>query len=110
MYRSRKPEYAQAYRGFESHPLRQPACSTGDEMTETFKLSVNGIEHAVTAEADTPLLYILRNDLQLKGTQLWLRTRSVRRRVTPASVKANKTGPETSDRSILGGGNVRPEP
>ena len=23
MYRSRKPEYAQAYRGFESHPLRQ---------------------------------------------------------------------------------------
>ncbi|MBI2289200.1 MAG: (2Fe-2S)-binding protein [Betaproteobacteria bacterium] len=38
-------------------------------MTDTIKLNVNGIEHSVTAEADTPLLYILRNDLQLKGTR-----------------------------------------
>ena len=38
-------------------------------MTDTFMLNVNGIEHTVTAEADTPLLYILRNDLQLKGTR-----------------------------------------
>ena len=34
-------------------------------MSETFHLSVNGKEHPVTAEADTPLLYILRNDLGL---------------------------------------------
>ena len=38
-------------------------------MTDPVILNVNGIEHSVTAEADTPLLYILRNDLQLKGTR-----------------------------------------
>ena len=38
-------------------------------MPETFKLSVNGTEVSVSAESDTPLLYILRNDLQLKGTR-----------------------------------------
>jgi nicotinate dehydrogenase subunit A len=30
---------------------------------------VNGIERAVAAEHDTPLLYILRNDLKLKGAK-----------------------------------------
>ena len=34
-----------------------------------FKLRVNGTEHVISAEADTPLLYILRNDLGLKGTR-----------------------------------------
>jgi nicotinate dehydrogenase subunit A len=38
-------------------------------MTDTFKLTVNGCEQTISAEADTPLLYILRNDLQLKGTR-----------------------------------------
>ena len=38
-------------------------------MTENFNLRVNGVERQVTAEADTPLLYILRNDLKLKGTR-----------------------------------------
>ncbi|MDP2240898.1 MAG: (2Fe-2S)-binding protein [Burkholderiales bacterium] len=38
-------------------------------MTETIKLNVNGVEHSVTAEADTPLIYILRNDLNLMGTR-----------------------------------------
>lgn len=38
-------------------------------MTNTVILNVNGIERSITAEADTPLLYILRNDLQLKGTR-----------------------------------------
>jgi nicotinate dehydrogenase subunit A len=38
-------------------------------MTEIYKLNVNGREQTVRAEADTPLLYILRNDLQLKGTR-----------------------------------------
>jgi nicotinate dehydrogenase subunit A len=38
-------------------------------MPETFKLRVNGSEHEVRAEPNTPLLYILRNDLKLKGTR-----------------------------------------
>jgi len=38
-------------------------------MTDTIILNVNGIERSISAEADTPLLYILRNDLQLKGTR-----------------------------------------
>ena len=33
------------------------------------KLRVNATEHVISAEADTPLLYILRNDLGLKGTR-----------------------------------------
>jgi nicotinate dehydrogenase subunit A len=32
-----------------------------------FHLSVNGAEYDVAAEADTPLLYVLRNDLGLKA-------------------------------------------
>ena len=38
-------------------------------MAETLKLRVNGVEREVRAEPATPLLYILRNDLQLKGTR-----------------------------------------
>jgi nicotinate dehydrogenase subunit A len=38
-------------------------------MAETLKLRVNGIEREVSAEPATPLLYILRNDLGLKGTR-----------------------------------------
>ena len=34
-----------------------------------FKLRVNATDHVISAEADTPLLYILRNDLGLKGTR-----------------------------------------
>jgi nicotinate dehydrogenase subunit A len=33
----------------------------------TFSLSVNGRTRAVTADADTPLLYVLRDELRLKG-------------------------------------------
>jgi nicotinate dehydrogenase subunit A len=32
-------------------------------------LNVNGKRHEVTAEAETPLLYALRNDLRLKGAR-----------------------------------------
>ncbi|WP_156747266.1 2Fe-2S iron-sulfur cluster-binding protein, partial [Mycobacterium sp. E2462] len=32
-------------------------------------LTVNGQSHAVHADADTPLLYVLRNHLGLKGTR-----------------------------------------
>ena len=32
-------------------------------------LQVNGVAHALAAEADTPLIYCLRDDLGLKGTR-----------------------------------------
>jgi nicotinate dehydrogenase subunit A len=38
-------------------------------MAETHKIRVNGVERDVRAEPSTPLLYILRNDLGLKGTR-----------------------------------------
>ncbi len=38
-------------------------------MAETFKIRVNGRDCEVRAKPDTPLLYILRNDLGLKGTR-----------------------------------------
>jgi nicotinate dehydrogenase subunit A len=38
-------------------------------MAETFKIRVNGRDCEVLAEPDTALLYILRNDLKLKGTR-----------------------------------------
>ena len=38
-------------------------------MPETFKLRVNGVDCEVTADPNTPLLYVLRNDLKLKGTR-----------------------------------------
>ena len=33
------------------------------------KINVNGRSHVVAAEAETPLLYVLRNELKLKGTR-----------------------------------------
>ena len=38
-----------------------------NRRTETLTLAVNGQTHQVEAEADTPLLYLLRNDLELNG-------------------------------------------
>lgn len=38
-------------------------------MADTITLRVNGAQHTVNAHRDTPLLYILRNDLGLKGTR-----------------------------------------
>ena len=38
-------------------------------MTDPISLRVNGVEHSITADPNTPLLYILRNDLQLFGTR-----------------------------------------
>jgi nicotinate dehydrogenase subunit A len=32
-------------------------------------LNVNGLSHSVTADPETPLLYVLRNDLKLKGAR-----------------------------------------
>ena len=36
-------------------------------MADDLKIKVNGQEHPVSASADTPLLYVLMNDLQLRG-------------------------------------------
>tara|TARA_R110002020_G_scaffold172933_5_gene363508 strand:+ start:87 stop:551 length:465 start_codon:yes stop_codon:yes gene_type:complete len=36
-------------------------------MKTTFKLKVNGREHEIQVEPYTPLLYVLRNNLQLNG-------------------------------------------
>ena len=38
-------------------------------MEETLKIRVNGLEREVRAEPGTPLLYVLRNDLKLKGAR-----------------------------------------
>jgi nicotinate dehydrogenase subunit A len=38
-------------------------------MPEPITLNVNGVQHTVHAEPDTALLYILRNDLKLKGAK-----------------------------------------
>ena len=35
----------------------------------TYKLKVNGAARAIDVSADTPLLYVLRNDLQLNGAK-----------------------------------------
>jgi len=43
-------------------------------MTQTtIRLTVNGRIHDVNAAPDTALLYVLRNDLELKRTEVWLR-------------------------------------
>jgi aerobic-type carbon monoxide dehydrogenase small subunit (CoxS/CutS family) len=36
-------------------------------MAERFEITVNGALHTVEVEPDTPLLYVLSNDLRLKG-------------------------------------------
>jgi aerobic-type carbon monoxide dehydrogenase small subunit (CoxS/CutS family) len=36
-------------------------------MAETYNLNVNGVAHSVEADSDTPLLYLLMNELELTG-------------------------------------------
>jgi nicotinate dehydrogenase subunit A len=38
-------------------------------LSKSIGLTVNGTRHEVTAAADTPLIYVLRNDLNLKGNR-----------------------------------------
>jgi nicotinate dehydrogenase subunit A len=38
-------------------------------MPESTHFTVNGVDHTSTAAPDTPLLYVLRNDLKLKGAK-----------------------------------------
>ena len=39
-------------------------------MADELALSVNGAQHSVSASPDTPLLYVLRNELKLSGPRL----------------------------------------
>jgi len=66
------------------------------------KITVNGVQHTVQAPADTPLLYVLRNNLQLTGPQfgcglaqcgacsVLLDGKEVRSCVTPLSTVGNQ--------------------
>jgi isoquinoline 1-oxidoreductase alpha subunit len=38
-------------------------------MSAHYKIRVNGTEHAVSADGDTPLLWVLRDILRLRGTK-----------------------------------------
>ena len=70
-------------------------------MAERFVLRVNGEERAVTIEPDTPLLYTLRNDLELDGPKfgcglaqcgacaVLMDGREIRSCVTPVSAASN---------------------
>jgi aerobic-type carbon monoxide dehydrogenase small subunit (CoxS/CutS family) len=65
-------------------------------------ITVNGVQHEVSATGDTPLLYVLRNDLELTGPQfgcglaqcgacsVLIDGKEVRSCVTPVSTVANR--------------------
>src|ERR1700704_6949436 len=58
------------YYQFGHEPAPRGAVSYCDERRPpmaTFSLRVNGSEHQIDVEADTPLLYVLRNDIGLNG-------------------------------------------
>src|SRR5258706_9626029 len=44
-----------------------PVKGPGRFMSTTYQLKVNGTRKTVTCDANTPLLYVLRNDLELNG-------------------------------------------
>src|SRR4029078_12521405 len=46
---------------------RQSHSHTGGGMENSIKIKVNGLTHGVTASLDTPLLYVLHNELHLHG-------------------------------------------
>jgi aerobic-type carbon monoxide dehydrogenase small subunit (CoxS/CutS family) len=50
---------------------RLSPCGAGKEklhpMADKFRIRVNGRRHVVEAASDTPLLYVLTNDLELRG-------------------------------------------
>ena len=50
--------------------MRRPIGAALHEVSAmAISLKVNGITHEVTADPDTPLLYVLRNDLTLNGAK-----------------------------------------
>src|SRR6202162_2019447 len=71
-------------------------------MASKLKIKVNGLVHSVTASLDTPLLYVLRNELKLNGPQfgcglaqcgacaVLLDGKEIRSRVTPVAAVTDK--------------------
>jgi aerobic-type carbon monoxide dehydrogenase small subunit (CoxS/CutS family) len=49
--------------------LERPASQTEDPMTATIHLEINGEPYSVRYQSDTPLLYVLRDELGLTGTK-----------------------------------------
>ena len=49
---------------------RSEARKEREKMADELALSVNGAQHSVSASPDTPLLYVLRNELKLSGPRL----------------------------------------
>lgn len=43
--------------------------SRGSAMAKTIEIVVNGKQHRISVPGDTPLLYVLRNDLELNGAK-----------------------------------------
>jgi hypothetical protein len=49
--------------------MRERALPSSRRPTMAISLKVNGATRSVDAEPDTPLLYVLRNDLELNGAK-----------------------------------------
>src|SRR5580704_9540180 len=52
----------------DRHRGGNPGCPT-NRRRHMIRLTVNGRQHEVDAEPDTPLLYVLRDDLELNGAK-----------------------------------------
>ncbi|MDI3340300.1 MAG: (2Fe-2S)-binding protein [Sphaerobacter sp.] len=87
-------------------------------MAERVQIRVNGRQHAVQAAPDTPLLYVLRNELQLNGPKfgcglsqcgactVHLNGKPIRSCVTPVSQAAG--GEITTLEGLGGDGKLHP--
>src|ERR1700690_2673258 len=72
-------------------------------MASSIKISVNGLTHSVTASLDTPLLYVLHNELHLHGPRfgcglaqcgacsVLLNGKEIRSCVTPVAAVSGQT-------------------
>jgi len=77
-------------------------------MASNLRITVNGTEHEVTAAPDTPLLYVLRNEIELDGPKfgcglsecgactVLLGDNAIRSCVTPVSSVAQSNQPVTT--------------
>ena len=87
-------------------------------MAQSYTLQVNGSGRTVTVEPDTPLLYVLRNDLELNGPHfgcglaqcgactVLIQGRPTRSCVTPVSAVGAK--PVTTLEGLGGAGRLHP--
>ena len=72
-------------------------------MANSLKIKVNGLTHSVTASLDTPLLYVLHNELRLHGPRfgcglaqcgacsVLLNGKEIRSCVTPVAAVSGKS-------------------